>query len=176
MVEEAAMAEHLDFEAFCLGQNPRLIRMLTLFCGDPELARDLTQETLVRTWVHWRRVRKMDRPDLWAKRVALNLATSQFRRRRTERMVHGRLSTGAMLEQFEQLEVGGDRVAVRAALMRLSERQRTAILLRYLEDLSVEQTAELMSCSAGTVKKLTARGLTGLRAWVRDDVEVERDA
>ena len=67
-----------------------------------------------------------------------------------------RISTGLL---FEQLEEGSDRVAVRAALMRLTERQRTAILLRYLEDLSVEQTAELMSCSAGTVKKLTARGL-----------------
>lgn len=167
------MAEHLDFEAFCVGQNPRLIRMLTLFCGDAELARDLTQETLARTWVHWRKVRTMDRPDLWAKRVALNLATSQFRRRRTERIVLGRFSTGAMLEHLDE---GGDRLAIRAALMRLSERQRTAVLLRYLEDLSVEQTAELMSCSAGTVKKLTARGLVGLRAWVGDDVEVERDA
>lgn len=167
------MAEHLDFEAFCVGQNPRLIRMLTLFCGDAELARDLTQETLARTWVHWRKVRKMDRPDLWAKRVALNLATSQFRRRRTERIVLGRFSTGAMLEHLDE---GGDRLVIRAALMRLSERQRTAVLLRYLEDLSVEQTAELMSCSAGTVKKLTARGLVGLRAWVGDDVEVERDA
>jgi len=173
MVEEAAVAEHLDFEAFCLGQNPRLIRMLTLFTGDAELARDLTQETFVRAWVHWRKVRKMDRPDLWTKKVALNLATSQFRRRRTERIVQDRISAGAM---FEQLGEGGDRVAVRAALMRLSRRQRTAILLRYLEDLSVEQTADLMLCSEGTVKKLTARGLVGLRAWVREDVEVERDA
>ena len=90
------MAEHLDFEAFCLGQNARLIRMLTLFCGDAELARDLTQETLVRTWVHWRKVRAMERPDLWAKRVALNLATSQFRRRRTERIVRGRIATRAI--------------------------------------------------------------------------------
>jgi len=167
------VAVDLDFEAFCVGQNPRLIWMLTLFCGDVELARDLTQETLVRAWLHWRKVRRMDRPDLWTKRVALNLATSQFRRRRTERIVRGRISTGLL---FEQLEEGSDRVAVRAALMRLTERQRTAILLRYLEDLSVEQTADLMSCSAGTVKKLTARGLVGLRAWVSDDVEVERDA
>jgi len=167
------MVEHLDFEAFCLAQNPRLIRMLTLFSGDVELARDLTQETLARAWLHWRKVRKMDRPDLWTKRVAINLATSQMRRRRTERIYQDRISSAALLEQVEE---GNDRVAVRAALMRLSERQRTAIVLRYLEDLSVDQTADLMSCSAGTVKKLTARGLVGLRAWIRNDVEVERDA
>jgi RNA polymerase sigma factor (sigma-70 family) len=101
------------------------------------------------------------------------LATSHFRRRRSERVAQARISTGAMIEQLED---NGDRMAVRSALLRLSERQRTAILLRYLEDLSVEQTADLMSCSVGTVKKLTARGLVGLRAWVRDDVEVERDA
>src|SRR5215217_7344374 len=102
MVEEAAVAEHLDFEAFCLGQNPRLIRMLTLFTGDAELARDLTQETFVRAWVHWRKVRKMDRPDLWTKKVALNLATSQFRRRRTERIIQARISTGTVIEQLEE--------------------------------------------------------------------------
>jgi RNA polymerase sigma-70 factor (sigma-E family) len=168
------MAEHLDFEAFCLGQNPRLIRMLTLFCGDAELARDLTQETLARAWVHWRKVRTMDRPDLWAKRVALNLATSQFRRRRSQWIAHRRMSTGVLLEQLE--DEGGDRVAVRSALMRLTERQRAAVVLRYLEDLSVDQTADLMSCSAGTVKKLTARGLAGMRAWVGEDVEADRDA
>jgi RNA polymerase sigma-70 factor (sigma-E family) len=173
MVEEAAMPDDPDFEAFCFRENPRLIRMLTLFCGDAELARDLAQEALVRAWVHWRKVRKMDRPELWTKRVAINLATSHFRRRRTERITQARISTGAMLEQLDD---NSDRVAIRAALLRLSERQRAAILLRYLEDLSVEQTADLMSCSVGTVKKLTARGLVGLRTWVRDDVEVDRDA
>jgi RNA polymerase sigma factor (sigma-70 family) len=89
------------------------------------------------------------------------------------------MSSGTLREQVEELgrlDQGSDRIAIRAGLMRLSERQRTAIVLRYLEDLSVEQTADLMSCSPGTVKKLTARGLVGLRAWVRADVEVERDA
>ncbi|MGI8699694.1 MAG: sigma factor [Nocardioidaceae bacterium] len=54
--------------------------MLRLYCGDPEVARDLAQEALTRAWVHWRKVRRMDRPDLWVRRVALNLANSHFRR------------------------------------------------------------------------------------------------
>ena len=79
------MNESLEFEAFCMRQNAALLRFLTLYCGDVETARDVTQETLARVWAHWRKVQRMDRPDLWAKRVAVNLANSQFRHRRVER-------------------------------------------------------------------------------------------
>ena len=134
------MGEPVEFEAFCLRQNAALIRFLTLYCGDVEMARDITQETLARVWAHWHKVQRMDRPDLWAKRVALNLTNSQFRHRRVER---GRLH----LLVEPNLPPGtdpGDRLHVRDALATLSARQRTAILLRFLEDLSVEQTSELM--------------------------------
>jgi RNA polymerase sigma-70 factor (sigma-E family) len=164
--------EELDFEAFCLRHNAGLIRLLTLYCGDVEVARDITQETLVRVWANWRRVGRMDRPDLWAKRVALNLATSRFRHRSVERSrMH--LLVDHHVEVAPDL---GDRMLVRHALAGLSPRQRTAILLRFLEDLSVEQTSELMGCSEGTVKKLTARALLGLRAGIGTDTEVGTDA
>ncbi|MGI8699695.1 MAG: RNA polymerase sigma factor [Nocardioidaceae bacterium] len=65
---------------------------------------------------------------------------------------------------------------MREALMQLSDRQRTAVLLRFLEDLSVEQTAELMGCSTGTVKKLTARALAALRLLIGREFEVPADA
>lgn len=68
------------------------------------------------------------------------------------------------------------RLVVSEVLRRLSDRQRAAVVLRFLEDLSVEQTAELMNCSAGTVKKLTARALAGLRERLGDRIEVTRDA
>lgn len=63
-------------------------------------------------------------------------------------------------------------LVVKDTLRALSDRQRAAVVLRFLEDLSVEQTAELMNCSAGTVKKLTARALTGLRERLGDSIEV----
>jgi RNA polymerase sigma factor (sigma-70 family) len=166
------MSEPVDFEAFCLRQNAALIRFLTLYCGDVETARDITQETLARVWAHWGKVQRMDRPDLWAKKVALNLANSQFRHRGVERgrlhlLVAGTDSPGPDLS---------DRLQVRDALTTLTARQRTVILLRFLEDLSVEQTSELMGCGQGTVKKLTARGLAGLRAVIGTDIEVGSDA
>lgn len=168
------MAEFVDFEAFCVGQNTALIRMLRLYCGDPEVARDLAQEALARAWVHWRKVRRMDRPDLWVRRVALNLANSHFRRISVARSASRRLRP---LEEspLPGTEVG-TRLLVREALMQLSDRQRTAVLLRFLEDLSVEQTAELMGCSTGTVKKLTARALAALRLLIGREFEVPADA
>ena len=166
------MNESLEFEAFCVRQNAALLRFLTLYCGDVEMARDVTQETLARVWAHWRKVERMDRADLWAKRVAVNLANSQFRHRRVER---GRLHV--LVEHSAQPGPDlSDQLRVHEALRALSPRQRTAILLRFLEDLSVEQTSELRGCSAGTVKKLTARGLVGLRAVIGTDIEVVTDA
>ena len=161
----------MDFEAFCLRHHAGLIRLLTLYCGDGETARDLAQETLARVWLHWGRVVRLDRPDLWAKRVALNLATSGFRRNRVERSRHHLL----LDERSQVCPDVAERLVVRQALAELTPRQRTAVLLRFLEDLSVEQTADLMGCSTGTVKKLTARGLAGLRTTIGTEAEVDHD-
>jgi len=168
------VADSLGFESFCFAQNAGLIRMLTLYCGDVEAARDLTQETLARAWVHWRRVSRMDRPDLWVKRVAFNLANSHFRRRRIERLVRERTSPADYPLSTDHDSV--QRMDMRDALGRLTDRQRAAVVLRFLEDLSVHQTAVLMNCSPGTVKKLTARALTSLRERLGSDVEVGLDA
>ena len=161
----------VDFEAFCHRHNTALIRLLTLYCGDREMARDLTQETLARVWLHWRKVSRMDRPDLWAKRVALNLANSQFRHGRVER-ARRHLLVGDPLGPGPD---AGNGVFVQQVLIGLTPRQRTVVLLRFLEDLSVEQTSELMGCSQGTVKKLTARALVELRATVAPEIEVDSD-
>ena len=164
----------LDFEGFCHEHYVPLIRLLTLYCGDPEVSRDLAQETLARTYASWPRVRGMQHPRLWVNRVAINLANSHFRRRGSERK--------ALMAEASRALGGSDQdaavaVTVRLALATLSHRQRAAIILRFFNDLSVDETARLMTCSAGTVKKLTARGLHALRAGLGDDIEVEvRDA
>jgi RNA polymerase sigma-70 factor (sigma-E family) len=167
------VVDKVDFEAFCLQQNTALIRMLTLYCGDREVARDLTQETLTRAWVHWRKVRRMDRADLWLRRVAVNLANSRFRHARVER------SARTSLSREEDLAEGPDiasRLVVLAALARLTPRQRESVVLRFMDDLTVAQTAEVMSCGEGTVKKLTARALLSLRDQLGEELEVPHHA
>jgi RNA polymerase sigma-70 factor (sigma-E family) len=163
----------VDFEAFCLRENTALIRLLTLYCGDREVARDLTQETLARAWVQWRKVRKMDRADLWLRRVAVNLANSHFRHVRVERSARAQL-LGAV-EKTHSPDAAAS-LAVRTALAHLTPRQRESVVLRFMDDLSVEQTAAVMRCSAGTVKKLTARALVTLREQIGVDFEVPQDA
>lgn len=167
------MADTVDFEAFCLQHNSALIRMLTLYCGDREVARDLTQEALTRAWVHWRKVRRMDRGDLWLRRVAVNLANSHFRHTRVERSARSSLLTSDDGSEGSDLAAG---LVVRAALATLTPRQREAVVLRFMDDLTVAQTAEVMGCGEGTVKKLTARGLSGLREQVGPDLEVSHGA
>jgi RNA polymerase sigma factor (sigma-70 family) len=155
----------LDLESFCHVEHARVLRLLSLHCGDVELARDLTQETLVKVCVHWRKVRRLDVPQAWVTRVALNLAGSQFRRARVRRR-HDALT------EREQLAPEPDEGwVVRAAVASLPVRQRTAVILRWFEDLTVEEVAELMDVSPSAVKKLSARGLQGLRTRLGMEIE-----
>lgn len=164
----------LDFEGFCHEHYVPLIRLLTLYCGDPEVSRDLAQEALARTYAAWPRVHRMEYPDRWVNRVAINLANSHFRRGRSERKAL--LSQASRAIRLSDPDVAGA-VTIRLALATLSHRQRAAVILRFFSDLSVDETARLMECSAGTVKKLTARGLHGLRDTLGEGIDVEvRDA
>lgn len=156
----------LDLESFCHAEHPRLVRLLSLHTGDVETARDLAQETLVKVCVHWRKVRSMDTPQAWVTRVALNLAVSHHRRA----SVRGRNAEAVSHELSSRDDHGW---MVRAAVSSLPERQRTALILRYFEDLPVEQTADLMGVSPSAVKKLTARGVGRLRSLLAiEDLEV----
>lgn len=151
-----------DLEMFCHQQYSPLIRALTLYTGDAELAKEIAQDALVRVCTHWNRVRKMDSPQAWTFRVAFNLARSMFRRRAAERKA---------LRRLEPLgtEIVPDpndphSLAVRAAVSVLPPRQRAALIYRYFLDYSIAQTANLLDCEENTVKKLTKRGLDSLRS------------
>ena len=161
----------LDFEGFCHESYVPLIRTLTLYCGDPEVARDLAQEALARTYASWRRVRQMAYPRLWLNRVAINLANSRFRRLKAEHraLEMERTRSG----RFHVDPDPAMAVVIRRALATLSPRQRAAVILRFFDDLSVEETAELMNCGPGTVKKLTKRALDGLREQLGSEFRVE---
>jgi len=136
--------------------------MLTLYCGNPDVAADLAQDTLVRACLHWHRVREMRDPRAWLNRVALNMANSRWRRLRAER--HAVTMIAARTGEVHAEKDLDEALAVRAAVAALTPRQRTAVILRYYQDHDVPQTAELMRCGEGTVKKLTARGLATLRS------------
>jgi len=122
--------------------------------GDRGDAEDVAQETLARVAVRWSRLE--DRPEGWVTRVASNLAIDRYRRRRRPPPV----MTGPVGLVDPHLGERGDLVA---ALRQLPRRQREAVVLRYLGDLSEAQVALEMGCSIGAVKSHGARGLTSLR-------------
>jgi RNA polymerase sigma-70 factor (sigma-E family) len=127
--------------------------------GDRGDAEDVAQEALARAAVRWARLE--DRPEGWVTRVASNLAIDRYRRRRRPQQP----MTGPVGLVDPHLGERGDLVA---ALRRLPRRQRQAVVLRYLGDLSEAQVALEMGCSIGAVKSHGARGLTSLRRHLSD--------
>jgi RNA polymerase sigma factor (sigma-70 family) len=149
---------------------PKLVGMVSLYCGDRWVAEEIAQETLSRLWEQSSSAR-IDSPDAWTYRVAANLANSWFRRRSIERRARETMR-GAMVEAYEP--DAGEHLAVRAALLQLPRRQRQAIVLRYYADLSVEATAEVMRCAPGTVKAHTYKAMAELaRTGLAGEVGVD---
>jgi RNA polymerase sigma factor (sigma-70 family) len=103
----------------------------------------------------------MENPEGWLTRVAINMANSFFRRNAAESRARARVQADAMSRITESLPNGY--LDVRRAVAALPTRQRLALLLRYFEDLSVRETAEVMGCPEGTVKTLTHRAIGRLR-------------
>ncbi len=168
-----AVVTEPDLSTFCRGEWPRLVGTLSLYTGDGDLAQELAQETLARVCRDWWRVSRLDAPGAWAHQVALNLARSHFRHRAVARRLAHRV---AVSDRVEAPDVVGA-IAIRAALGRLPDRQRMAVVLRYFADLSVADTATAMRCPQGTVKTLTREAILALRsARVLTDPDTDEES
>jgi len=143
---------------FCGRVQPKLVSTLALYLCDVGVAEELAQEALVRAWERWPQVSGCASPEAWVYRVAFNLSKSVLRRRRLERR-HLRRSGPEPGTAAPEVT---DRLAVRDALAALPPRQRAAVVLRYLADFGVEDTALAMRCAPGTVKALTTQALAKL--------------
>jgi RNA polymerase sigma-70 factor (sigma-E family) len=153
-----------DFTAFAQSRWPRLLRLAYGLTGDPWTAEDVTQTTLARVYVSWRRVCRADDPDAYVRRVLINTSNRRFRRHRVAEEP-GDLPEGmtALTEQGHA-EAVADRAALLAALRGLPRRQRAVVVLRFWEDLTDIQIAAALGCSASTVRSQLARALARLRA------------
>ncbi len=147
-----------------------LVGTISLFCGDQRVAEDVAQEALVKVW---QRKAQLNDPRAWAFRCAFNTARSTFRRRAAEHRALVRLSSDrpAIVDQLAVVDRDLD---LTRGLATLPARQRQAVLLHYLADLDLTQTARVMGCSTGTVKSHVARALVALRhAGVADQLNVD---
>lgn len=144
----------------------RLVQSLTLAAGSQEVAMDAVQEAFVRAHLRWRRLSTYEDPVGWIRRVAVNQVIDHHRSLRRRLRVLLRLDPPAIAPAAEHVPVAP---ALAAALAGLSTRQRTAVALHYLEDLSVADTARTMGVTEGTVKTHLSRA----RRALRDQLEVD---
>jgi RNA polymerase sigma-70 factor (sigma-E family) len=138
---------------------PEAVRLAYLLTGDRALAEDLVQEAFVRMFGRFRDLRNPDAFRAYLRTTVVNLSRSHFRRVKVERAYLERRRPPAYLEAPDP----GPRDELWSALSRLGDRQRAAIVLRYYEDLSEAETAEVLRCPVGTVKSLVSRGMDRLR-------------
>ncbi|MER7983406.1 SigE family RNA polymerase sigma factor [Streptomyces sp. NPDC095817] len=149
------------FHDFVKARWPQLVRTAFLLTGDVHHAEDLTQTALAKAYRSWRRISRADNPDAYVRRMLVSCNSDRFRKRRVIESL-----TAAVPERLGRDE-SADRLEQRgfllAGLAQLPPRQRAVVVLRYWEDLSEAEVAEVLGCSTGTVKSQASKGLAKLR-------------
>ena len=152
-----------EFIEFATVTSPRLRRAAFLLCGDWHTAEDLAQTTLVKVFASWRRISRKEAADTYATRTLVNTYLADKRRKRV-----GEVLTATLPERAVQPQTPEIRVVVLDALATLPPRARAVVVLRYWSDLSVDQVAAVLGCSAGNVKSQSSRALDKLRMLLGD--------
>lgn len=155
-----------EFGEFLESRAVVMRRTAYLLCGgDWHRAEDLVQTTLTKIYVAWSRIRRDGSVDAYSRRIMVRTAIDESRRayRRRESVVE-------VLPEAEARPSGVEEaVDVRRALARLPAGQRAVVVLRYWEDLSVQETAATLGKSEGTVKSQAAKGLAAMRRMLSDE-------
>jgi RNA polymerase sigma-70 factor (sigma-E family) len=164
-----------DFTAFVLARSARLVHFARMLCGDAGLAEDLVQTALEKAYLRWDRIEMAD-PFAYVRQAVVNQHLSWVRRRPWRERPSGDASeldlqldgptadrTGSGLSVADPSTTVERRLAVGAALSTLSRRERAVVVLRYVEDLTEQQTATALGVAVGTVKSANSRALAKLR-------------
>ena len=141
--------------------SARAFRLAYLLTGDRDLAEDLVQDAFVKLIGRFADLRSPESFDVYLRRTVVTLSYGTFRRRRTERAYLAR--ERGLEEQksvFPDVEAKDE---LWTQMQRIAPRQRAALVLRYYEDLSEQQAAEILGCSLRTVKSLVTRGIRAMR-------------
>ena len=160
-------SEH-DFHAFVVARTPALSRTAYLLTGDAHLAEDLVQTALFKAARAWDRIQ--GHPEPYVRRILYTQNVSWWRSRRQ--------LPEAALQEYDGPAPAADtdlRLTLEQALARLTTRQRTVLVLRYFEDLTEVQTADVLGIGAGTVKSITRQALGRLRALAPELSELMGD-
>lgn len=158
-----AVRSQPDAAAFCefvAVRSRSLFRTAYLVVGDYQLAQDLVQESLVKTYVAWPHLRDVHKAEAYTRRIIVTTSISWRRRRGFHERPTESVPDSSTPDQSDGFGIHDE---LWTELRLLPARQRAAVVLRFCEDLSEAQTADLMGCSVGSVKKHASLGLAKLR-------------
>ncbi|MER7332236.1 MULTISPECIES: SigE family RNA polymerase sigma factor [unclassified Micromonospora] len=158
-----------SFRAYVSGRIAALSRAAWLLTGDRHQAEDLVQLTLVRVARHWERISGSGDPDPYVRRTMYSQHVSLWRRRWRGVDLHAEPPEQALPDGSADVARA---LVVRAALARLAPRQRAVLVLRFYEDLTEVETAQVLDCSVSTVKSQTRDALARLRTHAPELAEL----
>ncbi|WP_190129554.1 SigE family RNA polymerase sigma factor [Streptomyces mashuensis] len=156
-------AVYPSFSSYVRARGPVLQRTARSLTSNPCDAEDLLQTALTKTYLAWDRIEDHRALDGYVRRALVNTRTSQWRKRRVDEFPCDELPERETRPVADPAEQQALRDAMWRAVHRLPDRQRAMVVLRYYEDLSESQTAELLGVSVGTVKSAVSRALGKLR-------------
>jgi RNA polymerase sigma-70 factor (ECF subfamily) len=157
-------AEVRAFEDFARAATPRLVGRAALLLGNLQDGQDLAQEVLIRVWRNWRSVRDLASMDAWTNTVMFNLAASQWRsRRRDASRNRSRLTPTPLAESDLTIDIAGP-------MRRLPIAHRKALILFYIDDMSIREIARELDAPEATVRVWLHRGRLELRSQLQANV------
>jgi RNA polymerase sigma-70 factor, ECF subfamily len=153
-----------DFDAFYNASSRRVLHQMYAMTGNLADAQECTQEAFARAWQRWKTVSQTNSPEAWVRTVAWRIAASRWRKAKnavTAMARHGVADDTA--------PPSPDHVALVAALRKIPEAQRRAIVLHHLVGMSVEDISQETGAPTGTIKARLSRGRAALAELLRDD-------
>jgi RNA polymerase sigma-70 factor (sigma-E family) len=162
-----------EFTAYVAASSARLRRTAFLICGDWQHAEDAVQNTMVKLYASWAKIRDRESLDGFARttlvRGLIDEGRRPWRREHPVEVLPDRAVAGSGRAASD------DRITMLIALAGVPPRQRAVLVLRFYEDCDVAEAARLLGCSEGNVKSQTARGLARLRELLGDVEMVHAD-
>jgi RNA polymerase sigma-70 factor (sigma-E family) len=151
----------MTFEEFARARLPALLAFAMVLSGQRATAEDIAQEVLIRAHARWDRIGKMDRPELYVRKMIMNEFLSW--RRRSWRLIPSADPVDDLTAMADYPSAHAEHQALLARIARLPRRQRAVLVLRYYEDRSDAEIADLLGCTPGSVRAYASRALAKLR-------------
>jgi len=159
----ASLSEPSGLRQFVQTESAALLRFAWALVGDWALAEDLVQTAIVATWPRWESLTRTDHPEFYVRRVIVTTYL-RWQRQRWRREIPAIGAPSDAANAIDDYAASDTRQALLSVVMRLPAKQRAVIVLRYFADLSEAETADMLGCSVGTVKRQGHDALARLRA------------